>query len=55
MTNKEISSLLSRGTAVAVSIEHQHKTELQKHSIESIVRDAKRALLQSYRLKLVTA
>ena len=53
MTKTEISSLILRGTATAVSIEHEHKTELQKHAIESIVRDAKRALLQKKNVHIV--
>ena len=53
MTKNEISVLLANKTASAVSIAYQHKTDLQKKTLEQFMRDARSALLQHKNIHLI--
>ena len=53
MTKNEISVLLSNKTADVISIDYQHKTDLQKKTLEQFMRDARSALLQHKNIHLI--
>ena len=53
MTKNEISVLLTNKTADVISIEHQHKTDLQKNTLDQFIRDARSALLQHKNIHLI--
>ena len=53
MTKNEISVLLANKTADVISIEHQHKTDLQKKTLDQFMRDARSALLQHKNINLI--
>ena len=53
MTKKEISVLLANNTADVISIDYQHKTDLQKKTLDQFMRDARSALLQHKNIHLI--
>ena len=53
MTKNEISVLLANKTADVISIEYQHKTDLQTKTLEQFMRDARSALLQHKNIHLI--
>ena len=53
MTKNEISVLLTNKTADVVSIDFQHKTDLQKKALDQFMRDARSALLQNKNIHLI--
>ena len=53
MTKNEISVLLANKSADAISIDYQHKTDLQKKTLDQFMRDARSALLQHKNIHLI--
>ena len=53
MTKNEISVLLANKSADVVSIDYQHKTDLQKKALDQFIRDARLALLQHINIHLI--
>ena len=53
MTKNEISVLLSNKTADVISIDYQHKTDLQKKTLDQFMRDTRSALLQHKNIHLI--
>ena len=53
MTKNVISVLLSNKTADVISIDYQHKTDLQKKTLDQFMRDARSALLQHKNIHLI--
>ena len=54
MIDRNISALLQNAsTASVVSIDYQHKTDLQKKTLDHFIRDARRALLQHKNIHLI--
>ena len=53
MTKNEISVLLTNKTADVVSIDFQHKTDIQKKALDQFMRDSRSALLQHKNIHLI--
>ena len=53
ITKNEISALLVNKTADVISIDYQHKTDLQKKTLDQFMRDARSALLQHKNIHLI--
>ena len=53
MTKNVRSVLLSNKTADVISIDYQHKTDLQKKTLDQFMRDARSALLQHKNIHLI--
>ena len=53
MTKNEISVLLANKTSDVISIDYQHKTDLQKKTLDQFMRDARSALLQHKNIHLI--
>ena len=53
MTKNEISVLLANKSADVISIDYQHKTDLQKKTLDHFIRDARSALLQHKNIHLI--
>ena len=53
MTKNEISVLLTNKTASVVSLDYQHKTDIQKKALDQFMRDARSALLQHKNIHLI--
>ena len=54
MIDRNISALLQNAsTASAVSIDFQHKTDIQKKALDQFMRDARSALLQHSNIHLI--
>ena len=53
MTKNDITVLLANKTADVISIDYQHKTDLQKKTLDQFMRDARSALLQHKNIHLI--
>ena len=53
ITKNEISALLVNKTADVISIDYQHKTDIQKKALDQFMRDARSALLQHKNIHLI--